>query len=40
MNVWAQLEVVMTRWRDIEMLLDLPGPFIYIPDRTTLNKIL
>jgi hypothetical protein len=30
----------MTRWRDIEKLLDLPGPFIYTLTRTTLNKIL
>jgi hypothetical protein len=28
-GTWAQLEVLMTRWRSIEALLDEPGPFIY-----------
>lgn len=27
-NTWAQLEVFMTRWREIEELIDEPGPFI------------
>lgn len=28
-NTWAQLEVFMTRWREIEAVLEKPGPFIY-----------
>lgn len=32
-NTWAQLEVLMTRWREIETLVDQPGPFIYIASR-------
>ena len=28
-NLWDQLELVMSRWRDLEDLLELPGPFIY-----------
>lgn len=33
-NTWNQLEVVMTRWREIEALIDQPGPFIYSASRT------
>lgn len=33
-NTWAQLEVLMTRWREIEALVDQPGPFIHIASRT------
>ena len=33
-NTWAQLEVLMARWREIEALVDEPGPFIYIASRT------
>lgn len=32
-NTWAQLEVFMTRWREIEPLIDMPGPFIRILTR-------
>jgi len=28
-NTWDQLELVMSKWRKIEELLPLPGPFIY-----------
>lgn len=38
-NVWAQLEVIMTQWRRIEDLVDLPGPFIYTATRSSLVKI-
>jgi hypothetical protein len=31
---WTQLELVMTRWREIEGLHGLPGPFIYTATRT------
>ena len=33
-TVWAQLEVFMTRWREIESLIHMPGPFIRILTRT------
>lgn len=33
-TTWAQLEIVMTRWREIERLSTEPGPFIYIATRT------
>lgn len=33
-STWAQLEVLMTRWREIEPLFDVPGPFIHLANRT------
>lgn len=33
-NTWSQLEVLMSRWREIELLADRPGPFIFIASRT------
>jgi hypothetical protein len=33
-GTWAQLEVLLVRWREIEPLIDQPGPFIYIATRT------
>ena len=33
-TVWNQLEVFMTRWREIEPLIDTPGPFIHRVTRT------
>jgi hypothetical protein len=33
-NTWAQLEVLMTRWREIDALVDKSGPFICIASRT------
>lgn len=33
-NTWAQLEVLMTRWREIEVLAGRPGPFICVASRT------
>lgn len=38
-TVWGQLEVIMTQWRRIEELTELPGPFIYTATRTSLVKI-
>ena len=38
-DLWYQLEVLMTRWRDIERLGEEPGPFIYNVHRTTVNKV-
>lgn len=39
-GVWEQLEVLMTRWRDIERLTDLPAPLIYTVSRSSLRKVL
>lgn len=38
-STWAQLEIIMSRWRDIEAPLDEPGPFIYSATRTRLREI-
>jgi hypothetical protein len=36
---WGQLEVFMTRWRDIEDLISSPGPFIWRASRTAMTRI-
>lgn len=36
---WGQLEVFMTRWRDIEPLTAEPGPFIWRASRTAMTRI-
>jgi hypothetical protein len=36
---WGQLEVFMTRWRDIDALVDQPGPFIWRASRTAMTPI-
>jgi hypothetical protein len=33
-RTWTQLEVLMSRWREIEPLIDQPGPFIFVASRT------
>lgn len=33
-RTWTQLEVFMGRWREIELLIDSPGPFIFVASRT------
>ncbi len=38
-NKWGQLEVFMTRWRDIEGLTGQPGPFIWRASRTAMTPI-
>lgn len=38
-GTWAQLEVVMSRWRDIEALLDKPAPLVATATRTSLKLI-
>jgi PIN like domain len=38
-GTWAQLEILMTQWRAVESLYDLPGPFIYALTRTALRSI-
>lgn len=36
---WGQLEIFMTRWRDIEALTTRPGPFIIRASRTAMTPI-
>jgi hypothetical protein len=38
-NKWGQLEVFMTRWRDIDELSSQPGPFIWRASRTAMTPI-
>ena len=33
-STWGQLEVFMSRWREIDSLIEQAGPFIYIASRT------
>ena len=40
LDLWRQLEVLLTRWRDIERLSEQPGPFIYALYRTRITRIL
>ena len=40
LSVWDQLEIVMSRWRDIERLSEEPGPFIYAITRTSVRRVL
>ena len=39
LDLWHQLEILMTRWRDIERLSEEPGPFIYELYRTTVTRL-
>ncbi len=32
-TTWQQMEVLMTRWREIDVLPEQPGPFIYVASR-------
>jgi hypothetical protein len=38
-SVFARLEVVMCRWRDLERCLTEPAPFIYAATRTRLRRV-
>ncbi|GAA3730465.1 hypothetical protein GCM10022225_10300 [Plantactinospora mayteni] len=38
-SVFAQLEVVMCRWRDIERCASEPPPFIHTATRTTMRRL-
>jgi hypothetical protein len=38
-NKWGQLEIVMTRWRDIEALTQHNGPLLYTCTRTSFKQI-
>jgi hypothetical protein len=38
-GTFEQLEILMCRWRDIEVRVDEPGPFIYTATRTSLQPV-
>ena len=38
-GTWQQLELFMSRWRDIEGCLSQAGPFIYTVTRTTFRSV-
>lgn len=40
LNTWDMLEILMSRWRDIEELGSQKGPFIYAVYRTSISKVL
>jgi hypothetical protein len=40
MNTWEHLEIVVSRWREIERLVETPGPWIYRVSRAGLTKML
>ena len=40
LTIWHQLEIVLSRWRDIERLAKIPGPWMYTLTRTTYRQIL
>jgi hypothetical protein len=37
---WGQLEIVVTQWRAIERMIELPGPWIYSASRSGVRKVL
>ena len=39
LGTWEQLEIVMSQWRQLEKLQELPGPFIYRMTRTSLAAL-
>jgi hypothetical protein len=38
-DTWHQLEALLCRWRSIESLHGVPGPFIYALTRTALRRV-
>lgn len=38
-NKWAQLELLMIRWREIEKLVNEPGPFIFLASRSRMRRL-
>jgi hypothetical protein len=38
-DTWGQLEVVMRRWRQIELLIGVEGPFIYRAGYATWRRL-
>jgi hypothetical protein len=39
LTVWHMLEIVVSQWRKIEELAQMPGPLIYTVTRTSIRKI-
>lgn len=39
LDIWGQLEVVVSRWRDLERTVDEPGPYIYSITRSSIRKL-
>jgi hypothetical protein len=40
LNLWQELEIVVTQWRAIERLLEEPGPWVRFATRSGLRKVL
>lgn len=40
LTIWHQLEIVMSRWRDIEDVATTPGPSIHAITRTSIRRLL
>jgi len=40
LDKWRQLEIIMSRWRDVERLAGRQGPFIYRLTRTSVTPLL
>lgn len=38
-GTFAQLEILLCRWRDVERRAEEPGPFIYAARRTSLRQV-
>ena len=38
-NTFNQLEALMCSWRQVQRLLQRPGPFIFIVTRTTMREL-
>jgi hypothetical protein len=40
LNLWQELEIVMTQWRSIERLLSQAGPWVCFATRSRLRKVI
>ena len=40
LTIWHQLEIVMSRWRDIEQVREAKGPSIHAITRTSIRRLL
>ena len=40
LNLWQELEIVVTQWRKIEGLLTEPGPWVRFVTRSGIRKVL
>lgn len=38
-TTWTQLEILMHQWRNLEKLVEQPGPFIYRATKSALTKV-